>query len=154
MSRKAVAFLEGDVTGQVTFTQESADQPVSIQATFWNLPKGYHGFHVHEYGDLSGGCMSAGSHFNPHGKRHGGPGMEERHCGDFGNVISQGDHETTFELLDDSVTLFGELSIVGRSVVLHRDEDDLGLGNHDDSSTTGHSGPRVACSPIVWSKIE
>lgn len=150
MSRKAVAYLQGDasVTGQVNFSQKNPDQPVLVQATFWNLPKGYHGFHIHEFGDLSDGCMSAGSHFNPFGKRHGGPGMKERHCGDFGNVVSQGDHETTLEIVDDSITLYGDLSIIGRSVVVHKDEDDLGLGNHEDSGTTGHSGARIDCGII------
>jgi len=27
-------------------------------------------------------------------------------------------------------------------------EDDLGLGGHDDSKTTGHAGGRVACGVI------
>ena len=33
----------------------------------------YHGFHVHEYGDLSEGCQSAGGHYDPFGVVHGGP---------------------------------------------------------------------------------
>jgi Cu-Zn family superoxide dismutase len=34
----------------------------------------------------------------------------------------------------------------GRSLIVHADEDDLGLGEHDDSKTTGHSGARIACA--------
>ena len=38
--------------------------------------------------------------------------------------------------------------ILGRSVIIHEDEDDLGLGTFEDSKTTGHSGARIACSVI------
>ena len=36
----------------------------------------------------------------------------------------------------------------GRSVIVHADEDDYGLGKKDDSKTTGHSGKRIACAVI------
>ena len=31
----------------------------------------YHGFYIHEFGDLSDGCSSTGSHYNPLGQNHG-----------------------------------------------------------------------------------
>ena len=151
---KAVACLKGDseVTGTVYFEQKDASSPTVVTATFQNLPKGLHGFHVHEFGDLRDGCTSAGAHYNPYNKTHGGPGTEERHVGDMGNVYSSGEEETNFTITDESISLTGEHSIVGRSVVIHRDEDDLGLGGYEDSKTTGHSGPRLACGPIVLYK--
>jgi Cu-Zn family superoxide dismutase len=36
----------------------------------------------------------------------------------------------------------------GRSIIVHADKDDLGLGGEDDSLTTGHSGKRIACAVI------
>ena len=44
-----------------------------------NLPQGPHGFHVHEYGDFSSGCTSAGGHYNPLGRKHGAPTDQERY---------------------------------------------------------------------------
>ena len=49
---------------------------------------------------------------------------------------------------DPFVKLFGDTSVIGRSMVVHEGEDDLGKGGHSDSLTTGHSGARVACGTI------
>jgi len=36
----------------------------------------------------------------------------------------------------------------GRSVIIHADKDDYGLGGEPDSLTTGHAGKRIACAII------
>ncbi len=150
MSYKAVAVLNGKITGVVYFTQENAS--TIVEATFRDLPKGKHGFHIHEFGDGTNGCTSAGTHFNPFGRVHGGPGDTYRHIGDMGNVTSNGEAETHFTITDDSISLVGEYSVIGRSVVIHENEDDLGKGFAEDSLETGHSGPRLACGVIGWCK--
>jgi Cu-Zn family superoxide dismutase len=36
----------------------------------------------------------------------------------------------------------------GRSLIVHADRDDYGLGGEEDSLKTGHSGKRIACAVI------
>ncbi|CAB3220733.1 unnamed protein product [Arctia plantaginis] len=49
---------------------------------------------------------------------------------------------------DHLIALRGENSILGRTLVLHEEEDDLGQGGNPASLITGNSGARVACGVI------
>lgn len=63
---KAIAYLTGDtIKGTVYFTQNGCGQPVLVDVNITGLTEGEHGFHIHEKGDLSGGCLSLGAHYNP-----------------------------------------------------------------------------------------
>lgn len=66
---KAIAILAdpngGPVRGNVTFTQNGCGNPVLVEVSIFGLPTGPHGFHIHEKGDLSNGCLSNGGHYNP-----------------------------------------------------------------------------------------
>ena len=73
---------------------------------------------------------------------------QNRHVGDLGNIVADESGKASFSFSDSHLSLFGVHSIVGRSVVVHAEEDDLGRGGHDDSKTTGHAGARVACGVI------
>ena len=54
---------------------------------------------------------------------------------------------------DGLVKLRGtKANVIGRSVVIHEDMDDLGMGGHNDSLTTGHAGKRITCAVIGYSK--
>ncbi len=140
---------DGDsgVQGVVKFVQPEGGK-TRVVAEITGLTAGDHGFHVHQYGNLINGCVSAGPHFNPHGKNHGGPDSEERHVGDMGNVTAGDDGVAKVDYEDAQIQLTGEHSIIGRSVVTHADPDDHGLGGFDDSLKTGHAGARVACGTI------
>jgi len=154
MATKAVCVLKGDgVQGTVWFTQDKADTPVSVKGEIKGLKAGLHGFHVHEFGDTTDGCTSAGPHFNPHGKTHGGPTDAVRHAGDLGNVTAGADGVAKFDLKDSQISLNGKLSVVGRTMVVHADPDDLGKGGHELSPTTGNAGARVACGVIGLAKV-
>merc|ERR1712100_946487 len=99
---------------------------MGIKAEVKGLSEGNHGFHIHVFGDNTNGCISAGGHFNPHKKNHGAPSDDERHIGDLGNITANADGVATVEMSDKLVSLSGEHSVIGRSIVVHAGEDDLG----------------------------
>merc|ERR1711997_1094404 len=88
-------------------------------------PNPLHGFHVHEFGDLSDGCTSCGGHFNPYGNTHGGPDSDNRHVGDLGNIVANDNGDSVVFIADNQVKLTGEaeFSVAGRSIVIHEKED-------------------------------
>lgn len=141
----AVALLDTpQIQGEVCFYPKKGG--VEVQYMFTKLPPGLHGFHIHKAGDLRGeGCKGACDHWHK-GKpsQHGGPPGHKgpRHTGDLGNICMEKPKGTMFL---KHVTLE---ELYGRSVILHEDEDDYGMGSHDDSKTTGHSGARIGCAII------
>ncbi|RCN29756.1 copper/zinc superoxide dismutase [Ancylostoma caninum] len=151
-SNRAVAVIRGEnVSGTVWFTQGKESDPCLIQGEIKGLTPGLHGFHVHQYGNLSGGCISAGPHFNPFNKTHGGPMDEHRHVGDLGSIEAGADGVARFEIKDHMVKLHGKDSVIGRAVVVHAGTDDLGKGTADrrtESLKTGNAGARLACGVI------
>lgn len=141
----AVFSNMGGVIGEVLF--KDTEQGCKIMANFTKLPEGKHGFHIHKSGDLRGtGCLGACTHFHkgPETTSHGGPPSSkgERHTGDLGNVIGPS-FKKTYLLKDVKVE-----ELYGRTLIVHEDEDDYGLGGFEDSKITGHAGKRIACAII------
>ncbi|RWS29579.1 superoxide dismutase [Cu-Zn] 4AP-like protein, partial [Leptotrombidium deliense] len=127
----------------------SQNNCVRLRGEIRELTPGLHGFHVHEFGNFSDGCQSTGPHFNPLNKDHGARVSEIRHVGDLGNINASADGVANVDLIDCKIKLKGVNSIVGRALVVHTEEDDLGKGTFEDSKTTGHSGSRIACGLIT-----
>ncbi|KAL6255276.1 hypothetical protein P5V15_013613 [Pogonomyrmex californicus] len=141
-------FSEKNVTGNLKIVQSVPNGPVTITGKIQGLTEGLHGFHVHEKGDLSMGCISAGGHFNPENVTHGAPEDTVRHVGDLGNIQANSAGEAIINITDNIISLSGSNSILGRSIVVHSGEDDLGKGNSSLSLTTGNAGDRWACGVI------
>ncbi|XP_071518356.1 superoxide dismutase [Cu-Zn]-like isoform X2 [Panulirus ornatus] len=147
--RRAVVVLSGNANGTLVLTQSQPPVgPTNIQGVITHLTPGLHGFHVHQYGDLSGGCKTAGGHFNPFKKNHGAPENLDRHVGDLGNILADSTGTAHVNITDPLITLVGPNTVVGRAVVVHAGEDDLGTGNNEESLKTGNAGGRVACGVI------
>lgn len=155
----AVAVVRGDsdVKGTIRFSQEAEADPVTVDYDITgNTPSALRGFHIHNFGDVTNGCVSAGPHFNPNGVSHGDRAgtKETRHVGDFGNIQTDDKGVAKGSFTDKLVTLFGANSIVGRSVVVHAGQDDLGKGvgaAAEESKKTGNAGGRNACGVIGFS---
>lgn len=101
---KAIAILSGNssVTGVIIFTQKVPEKGITITGTIRGLkPAGRHGFHIHQFGNLTDGCVSAGPHYNPFKFNHSSHDDIHRHAGDFGNVdadqVNQDSKQTIFD---------------------------------------------------------
>ena len=165
-SIKAICVLthtkSPSIKGTIRFEED--DDETVIRINIQGLTPGKHGFHIHQAGDLTDGCTSACSHFNPSNKTHGGPNDRNRHAGDLGNITASkiGTVKTTRR--DHIIKLRGKYNIIGRAVVIHKDEDDLGKGGldkngniinekiHNESLKTGNAGERIACGVIGYAK--
>ena len=113
-----------------------------------NLTPGKHGFHIHKCGDLRRNCDSTCEHYNPFSKHHGGRDDTDRHVGDLGNIEVDENGVCNVIFIDKLVKLSGEYSVIGRAMVIHEDEDDLGKGGNEESLKTGNAGKRISCGII------
>lgn len=128
--------------GEVTFEQVGSKVRVIAQVVGLK-PNQEHGFHIHEKGDCSSGDgMSAGGHFNPTGKAHGGPGME-RHAGDLPNLKANAKGRATLTVDVEGITVTpGPASVIGRGLIVHEQPDDY------KTQPTGNAGGRLACGVV------
>jgi Cu-Zn family superoxide dismutase len=140
------------VSGTVTFTQ--TDSGVKVVADLSGLPAGKHGFHIHEFGDITdtGKAMKTGGHYDPESSHHhmlvegSAPAGMPHHVGDMGNLIADDSGKAHLEITLADVTLLGPKNpIVGRAVIVHEKPDDGG-------QPTGNAGGRLGQGVIGVAK--
>ncbi len=149
-TKKAISIIhknDSNITGYIKFV--NTKRGVKVIYDIKGMEDGLHGFHIHEYGDLHNGCDSAGSHFNPDKNLHSGRKNTHRHVGDLGNLLSKNNKACGY-FYDKYISLDynSKNCIIGRSIVLHENEDDLGKGHNNESKKTGNAGKRIACGVI------
>lgn len=157
---------ENPVTGTITLTQQTATSAVVYSGEVNGLSEGLHGFHTHASGTITDSCDGANGHFNPLDKQHAGPDIDfaDRHAGAHGNIQADAEGLAKVDKTVDGVSLAdpdGSTYIIGRAIVVHAGEDDLGLGGAfledgttpDETKTSslanGNAGARVACCVIT-----
>jgi Cu-Zn family superoxide dismutase len=146
MAEAIAAFHQNNIIGSAVASAYKNGTKLSVK--FDILPKGKHGFHIHTSGDLrEKDCAGACSHWHK-GKQceHGAAPThnktrKQRHTGDLGNIQGPGPYKNSYFLKGVKPQ-----ELWGRTLIVHEDEDDLGLGDYPDSKTTGHSGKRIGCA--------
>ncbi len=137
----------GKIKGHILFTELT--KRMKIELDLYDLPEGLRGFHIHDKGNLLEGCKSLCSHFNPTNKQHGDINDRHSHAGDLGNIKVNKSGKCKCKIYSNYLKNSGKkFNIVGRSVVIHDKEDDLGCGNNKESLITGNAGSRIACGII------
>lgn len=129
---------------------EIGKKKVEIHVYATHLSHGLHGFHIHQSGDLTRKCDSLCSHYNPtksqHGDRYNSKDpSKKRHIGDLGNVKANSKGIVRETFIQSNIDIY---DIIGRSMIIHDEEDDLGTGGDFESTKTGNSGKRVLCGVL------
>lgn len=129
-------------TGLVQLQQSKG--VVHLTGKIEGLTPGKHGFHIHEFGDLSAvDGSSAGGHYAPEGHQHGKPGKGQHHAGDLGNITADQNGVTVIDMRSEDFKLS---DVIGRSIVIHAGADDLA------SQPSGDAGPRAGLGVIGIAK--
>jgi Cu-Zn family superoxide dismutase len=147
-TNKAKADLinsKGENVGIATLVEGTDGVLVTINV--WDLPPGFHGFHIHEVGKCEPpDFKSAGAHFNPFGKKHGLKNPAGQHAGDSPNLQVGTDGTGTAIILFPLVRLGGGSNSLfhpgGTALVIHAMKDD------QMTDPSGDSGARIACGVI------
>jgi Cu-Zn family superoxide dismutase len=145
----ALVNASGQSIGTVRAWQTAGGLAFRIDAA--GLPHGVHGIHVHSVGRCDPpDFASAGSHWNPAGKKHGISNPLGPHAGDLPNVevAANGVIGQTVTLPNANIfappgTPGALLDADGAALVIHAAADDY------KTDPSGNSGARIACAVIL-----
>ena len=141
-------ITKGRVKGYILLKDTKRGCKIDVKLS--NVKEGYHGFHIHQFGDLRDGCNSLGSHYNPHLQNHGGIDTTHRHKGDLGNIYANKNEIVNHTMYIKNLKV---KELLGRSFIIHDKKDDLGKGGDKESLKTGNAGKRIACGIIGLKNI-
>jgi len=162
---KLVPTKGSSASGTVSFREDFTKRGrkfLTVEVNVSGLkPNSTHGLNIHEVGNVEcddGECT--GESYNPENRPHGGrldtkkfgasashylgDGLLAwRHIGDLGNVVADDNGVVTVAFNEDVTKLEGENTVLGRSVVIHADADDLTSPTGD-----GNAGKIIAYGTI------
>jgi Cu-Zn family superoxide dismutase len=145
-AQAAINDAKGAAIGLASFAEDRVGVRVDVRVR--GLIPGLHGIHVHAVGKCEGPAFAtAGAHFNPNQKQHGGLNPAGPHAGDLGNIEVKADGTGTLSFSTPLLSLApgasqSVLSGGGLAVVIHAQPDD------DKTDPSGNSGDRVACGVV------
>lgn len=136
----------GKDVGTVSLVQTS--NGVLLKMMVKGLPPGEKAFHIHAVGRCEPPFTTAGSHFNPAGKKHGLASADGAHAGDMPNLHIPANGDLTVEVLNTAITLVkGQphslFDADGSSIIIHANADD------HKTDATGNAGDRIVCGIIT-----